>query len=110
MADLCRLKAGNLVFEIDLTDDRALFEKINHIQEIFDQACGKCKSTNVRYIVREVDENKYYECRCMDCYARLSFGCHKKGQTLFPRRKGENGEYLPDGGWLKWNKELERAE
>lgn len=109
-ADLCKIKAGNLVFELELTDDQSMFEKLHHIQEIFDQSCGKCKSTNIRYVVREVDENKYYECRCTDCFARLSFGCNKKGKTIFPKRKDDQGNYLPDSGWVRWNREKGVAE
>lgn len=110
MSDVCKIKAGNLVFELDASDERGLFEKLAHIQEIFDNKCGKCKSENIKFVVRNVDENKYYEGSCTDCYARLSYGCHKKGGTLFPKRKDNEGNYLPDGGWLKWNKEEGKAE
>lgn len=110
MSDICKFKAGNLVFELDASDEKGLFEKIAHIQEVFDQSCGKCQSDNVILRVRTVDDNKFYEMTCKDCYARLSFGAHKKGGTLFPKRKGEGGEFLNDYGWLKWNPETKTEE
>ena len=110
MADVCKIKAGNLVFELDATDEKTLFEKLAHTQEIFDQKCGKCKSDNIKFVVRTVDENKYYEIFCLDCFAKLGFGSHKKGGTLFPKRKDAEDNYLPDGGWLRWNKETGKSE
>jgi hypothetical protein len=38
----------------------------------------------------------------MDCGAVLSYGQHKKGDTLFPKRKGEDGSWLENNGWYKW--------
>ena len=37
--------------------------------------------------------------------AALSFGQHKKGDTLFPKRKDEKGNWLENGGWHKWQKD-----
>jgi ribosomal protein L40E len=71
--------------------------------------CGKCGSENLRFVVRTVDENEYFELRCMDCGAKLAFGSMKKGGGLFPKRKdGDN--WLPDGGWLKWNPKTKAME
>ena len=47
MADVCKIKAGNLVFELDATDEKTLFEKLAHTQEIFDQKCGKPERSSV---------------------------------------------------------------
>jgi hypothetical protein len=52
----------------------------------------------------------YYELRCADCGARLSFGSMKKGGGLFPRRKDSEGNWLPDRGWVKWNPKTEKNE
>jgi hypothetical protein len=89
-----------------------LFEELARHQEIFSiDTCGRCESQNIRYVVREVDENKFFEMRCSDCNAKLSFGQHKgKGQTLFPHRKDSEGNWLPHGGWKKWNPETKREE
>ena len=111
MSDVCKLKVGNLLFELDASDERTLFEKIAHVQEVFgNNVCGKCGNTDTKLRVRTVEDDKYYEGICPQCFARFSFGCHKKGNTLFPKRKNDKGEYLPDNGWVKWNPETKKEE
>ena len=76
------------------------------IQEIFgEEKCGVCGSTNLRFVVRNVESNDYFELRCVNCSALLAFGQHKKGGTLFPKRKDDNNNYLPTNGWHKWTKD-----
>ena len=79
-------------------------------QEVFEESkCGKCGSENLKFVVRTVDDNEYFELRCMDCGAKLAFGSMKKGGGLFPKRKdGDN--WLPDNGWTKWNPKTKQAE
>jgi hypothetical protein len=97
---------NKLQFELEGSGQKEVFKELALIQEIFgEEACGLCKSTNIKYIVRNVDGNDYYELRCADCGGILSFGQHKKGGTLFPKRKDDEGAYLPNKGWHKWNKE-----
>lgn len=111
MADACKIKIGNLVFELDASNERDLFEKVAHLNEVFNNVvCGKCRSENTFMRVRNVNDDKFYEYVCSDCYARFSLGCHKKGNTLFPHRKDKEGNYLPDGGWMKYNKETGKEE
>ena len=99
-----KYKVGDkLEFELDGAGQKELFKEIANIQEIFAESkCGVCGSENIKFVVRVVDENEYYELRCMDCGAILSFGQHKKGGTLFPKRKNAENEYLPNNGWYKW--------
>jgi hypothetical protein len=76
------------------------------IQEIFgEEKCGVCGSTNLRFVVRNVESNDYFELRCVNCSALLAFGQHKKGGTLFPKRKDDNNNYLASNGWHKWTKD-----
>lgn len=98
-----------------------VFAQISSLQEVFGQfnKCGKCDCEDIRFVVREdSDENKYYELHCqnMKCRARLAFGQNKKGGGLYPRRKEtknqsmmggklEPGDYLPNNGWIRWNKQ-----
>lgn len=97
-----------LQFEIEASGQKEVFKELAVIQEIFAEAkCGMCGSANIRFIVRNVEGNDYYELRCMDCGAILTFGQHKKGGTLFPKRKDDNGNYLPHNGWHKWVKDKE---
>jgi hypothetical protein len=95
---------NKLSFEIEGEGQKEIFKELSAIQEIFsEESCGLCKSTNLRYVVRNVDGNDYYEIRCIDCGAILAFGQHKKGGTLFPRRKDDEGKWLPNRGWHKYN-------
>lgn len=107
MPDICKMKAGNLVFELDATDEKQLFTKLGHLQEIFDQTCGKCGSQDIQWVTRVVESGKksytYFEARCKSCRAKLSFGVRQEGGELFPKRKDDEGNYLPDSGWLKWS-------
>ena len=107
MSDGCKFKAGNLVFELDASDDKQLFTKLGHLQEIFDQKGGKCGNDDIQWVTRVVESGKktynYFEARCKSCRAKLSFGVRQEGGELFPKRKDDDGNYLPDGGWLKWS-------
>ena len=99
-----KYKVGDkLEFELDGAGQKELFKEIANIQEIFGEAkCGVCGSENIRFVVRVVDDNEYYELRCMDCGAVLGFGQHKKGGTLFPKRKDADGNWLENRGWDKY--------
>jgi hypothetical protein len=100
---------SNLVIELEAGNQKDLFEKLSDYQEVFGVTkCGKCKSEELKFVVREdKDKNKYYELQCK-CGARLSFGSHKIGETLFPKRKGDDDKWLPDNGWTKWDKEKQQ--
>ena len=99
-------RSGRVSVELDAETQRDAFQQLSDFQEIFDEvACGKCASENLRFVVRTVDDNQFYEIRCMDCGARLEFGSMKQGGRLFPRRKDKEGNWLPDRGWVKWNSE-----
>jgi translation initiation factor 2 beta subunit (eIF-2beta)/eIF-5 len=92
-----------LELELDGNGQKEIFKELATIQEIFgEEKCGICSSSNIKFVVRTVEGNDYYELRCADCGAILSFGQHKKGETLFPKRKDEQGNYLPNKGWYKW--------
>ena len=97
-----------LQFELEASGQKEVFKELALIQEIFSETkCGMCGSTNLKFIVRSVEGNDYYELRCADCGAILSFGQHKKGGTLFPKRKDDNNNYIPHNGWHKWVKDKE---
>ena len=102
-----KYKVGDkLEFELEGSGQKEIFKELALIQEIFaEESCGLCKSTNLRFVVRTVEGNDYYELRCADCGAVLAFGQHKKGGTLFPKRKDDDGNYLQNRGWHKWNKD-----
>ena len=56
------------------------------------------------------DGNKYYSMDCQDCRARLSFGCAKKDEALFVKRKDKNEKWISHNGWQKWNSETQSLE
>lgn len=95
-----------LSFELEGSGQKEIFKELALIQEIFsEEKCGLCQSSNIKFVVRSVEGNDYYELRCVDCGAVLGFGQHKKGGTLFPKRKDDDGNWLPNKGWHKYVKE-----
>ncbi len=106
-----KTRNGKLSVELEGDSQRDIFGEISKFQEVFEEdTCGKCGSDNIRFVVRNVDDNLYYELRCADCGARLAFGSMKKGGGLFPKRKDAEGNWLPDRGWVKWNPKTEKNE
>ena len=102
---------GRIVVELEGETQVEVVEQLAAFQEIFDESvCGKCQSENLRFIARSVDDNMYYELKCMDCHAKLAFGKTKTGGRLFPKRKDKEGNWLPDRGWVKWNPETKQEE
>jgi len=96
---------GRITVGFEADTQTAMFADIARFQEVFAESkCGKCGSENLIFTTRTIDDNTYYELRCADCGAKLQYGAHKVGGGLFPKRK-EDGEWLPDKGWVKWNAE-----
>ena len=104
--------SNKLSFEINAEGQKGLFEELADIQGIFsEEPCGKCQGTELKYVVRENSDNKFYEVRCTKCGAKLKFGQHKGNQTtLFPKRKNEANEWMVNSGWTKWNKDTQQEE
>lgn len=109
---------GRLSVGIEGEKPQDVFENLAKFQEVFEEsACGKCGCDNLRFIVREIDDNKFYELQCTNnsCRAKLTFGKNKDGSGMYPKRckvhttgknkgkavKDENGktEWLPNNGW-----------
>jgi hypothetical protein len=98
-----------LTLELEAKDHKELFEEMAVAQEIFGHSkCGKCQSSDVKYVTREVDDYKFYEVHCNKCHARLSFGVNKKGGTLFPKRKDADGKYIENNGWTVYQQKQEK--
>lgn len=105
---------GRLAAEIEGKSQKDLFREIAVFQEVFEiNACGACgEENNLRFTVRSVEDNDFYELHCTnnDCRARLAFGQHKKGDSLFPARKDKEGKWLPKHGWTRWNPDSKKEE
>jgi len=100
-----QLKAagGRLAIKVEATTAKELFKAVASVDELFngETSCGLCQSTDLRFVVREVDGNDYFELRCK-CGGKFQFGQKKKGGELFPKRRDDNG-FLPNGGWAKYD-------
>tara|TARA_R110000824_G_scaffold7728_2_gene34977 strand:+ start:17409 stop:17783 length:375 start_codon:yes stop_codon:yes gene_type:complete len=109
-----------ITIQVEAEKLSALLEEINSINNALKpEPCGKCGKSEILPRVREVDDNKFYELQCQNskCMAVLALGVHKESGTLYKKKmktdnkgkaiKNEDGKavYLPDNGWLKWDKE-----
>jgi len=105
---------GRLSVEVEGENQKSVFGEIARFQEVFEHTiCGKCNGQDLRFVVRNVSDNDFYEIHCVNpkCRARLAFGQHKgKEGTLFPRRKDDSGGWLPNGGWVKFNPQTGKEE
>lgn len=89
--------SGNVTVEGETQKD--IFQTLATYQEVFGTCvCKGCSKGNLLYTVREQKDSKgknqkYYELRCRDCFAKLSFGQHLEDPTLFPKK------------WTRWDKQ-----
>jgi len=102
MKVICKV-SEKLTFELDCNDQKDTFLQLSNLQEIFSEdTCGACGSKEVRFVVRTVDGNSFYEIMCQKCRSKLSFGSHRLGGTLFPHRKNEDGSWIDNKGWVRY--------
>jgi len=99
-----RTRNGRLTVKTIGDSQKDLFRALAVIQEVFEAEtqCGCCQSEAIHFQVRSVDKFEYFELVCRACTARFEFGQHRNGQSLFPKRRDENGNLLPHGGWRIW--------
>src|SRR5579863_2661605 len=103
-----RTRSGRLTIKVVGDEQKELFRQLAVVQDIFDgeSECGLCHSPDIKFQVRAIDGNEYFELVCTKCNAQFSFGQHKNGKTLFPKRRGPGGP-LPDGGWFHYRGQQE---
>jgi hypothetical protein len=83
-----------LMFELEAKEQKDIFRQVAEIQEVFsEKCCGLCGDTNLKFTVRNVEDNEFYEMRCTKpgCFGKLAYGQNKKGGTIYPIRKLKNG-------------------
>ena len=100
---------------LEVSNQKDLIRTVSSLEEVLgNTTCGKCKSEDTRFVTRKTGEGKktyeFFEVKCNACGSRLSFGCHQEGETLFPKRRDEDGNWLPDSGWVKYQKPAEANE
>ncbi len=98
---------GRMTFELT-GEVKDIVEQLAAVQDVFEAEtiCGCCQTAAIRFQFREVDSYKFYELVCLnpECRARFTFGQARKGGGLFPKRKDEDGKWLPNRGWSKYVK------
>lgn len=111
----CDYKVNDkLIIKFESANQKEVFQNLAQLGEVFSiSECGACGSKDIRHAVRTVPSGKqnfvYYELHCQKCRARLSFGQSTDTVTLFPKKKDESGEYLPNNGWTKYQKKDEES-
>ena len=99
-----------MTVEIEGKDNKDVFQQLALFQEIYEhRRCGACDSDLVRFQVREVQGNLYFELKCLECGSVLAFGQKRADGSLFPKRKDKDGNWLPNGGWVKWSPREDEA-
>lgn len=103
---------------VEAEDIKQLFRELKPASEIVGaaQKCGNCGSTNISFIVREAADTKnpkkmyeFFELKCEKCKAKLQFGQLSDGsEGLFPKRKDDEGNYKPNGGWEVYKPQKEQ--
>jgi hypothetical protein len=102
-----RTRNGRLTIAIEANSQKDLFKALATVAEVFEaeSTCGCCNSDLIRFQVRTVETFDHFELQCANCTARFEFGQHRNGQSLFPKRRDENGNSLPNRGWKIWKGE-----
>jgi hypothetical protein len=100
-----KTRDGHLILKVQGETPKDLFRQLSMVQDIFEagDSCGCCNSKNIRFRVRTHEGMDFYELLCQDCAAQFSFGQHKTGGTLFPKRRNDAGEELPNRGWHRYD-------
>ena len=96
-------KTGKFTIEAEGSTTE-VFEQLASFDSVFGNCVNKANgSENIGFRHREVDGNHYYELYDKETFHVLKFGKTKKDGSLFPRRKDADGNWLPDGGWAKYD-------
>ena len=96
-------KTGKFTIEAEGSTTE-VFEQLASFDSVFGNCVNKANgSENIGFRHREVDGNHYYELYDKETFHVLKFGKKKKDGSLFPRRKDADGNWLPDGGWAKYD-------
>lgn len=119
-------KCGNGFVMAEGETHAEIWKQLAELEEAFGEStCGKCGSQDIRHIVRTNEGgDEFYELHCQSkdggrfCRARLRMSVRKKEKAFYPKRKaGENdasgleqGAWLPNNGWMRYNKETGKEE
>jgi len=96
-----KIKIGNIEVAVD-GGVKDVFKACNEFQILQEKECGACGGPNISPQHRVAQGYDFYSFRCGDCNAELKLGQKRDMEQLFPKRKAEDGESLPNKGWVKW--------
>lgn len=101
-----------LTFEVEGSNIKEVWQQVGPIAEALDSdsTCGACDSENIRLRFRKPKGFPYYELVCSNCGCCLNMGQVTAEPILFPKRKDENGNALPNHGWVKFQRNEEEPE
>lgn len=96
---------GRIRFGFEVETGKAAFEAVATLQELFEEPkCGDCGSESIRFSVRNIDGNKYFNMLCDSCGAQLDFGQNKDGKGLFLKRLDKDKNPLGKNGWYHYQR------
>ncbi len=102
-----RFLGGAMLAKFTVENVKQLFDQVGEFAELLagDDRCGMpgCGSTHIWPRSREAKKAdgkkvKYYELVCGDCGAKLSYGQHSEGGSLWVKRANDTGP-LDNRGW-----------
>lgn len=81
--------------EASVDTPKQLVKILSEFGEVLtEMTCKDCNSAEIKYDHRVHDGNDFYGMKCLRCGAKMEFGQHKTGNTLFAKRdKGKSGWY-----------------
>ena len=93
---------GNYTVKIEGENQIDAFDRMAEMAELIScgTQCGKTHSTDIIPVVRKKDNFVFREWKCVSSGAALQLGQKKDGSGLFPKRKGRDGEWHDNAGWL----------
>jgi len=109
---------NNVALEVVAETQKEIFAQLASAQEIFMEPCCAQCGGEYKFQVRTVNKMngkkpetyEYPELVCLnkECRAKLSFGTHQEGSTLFPKRGAMNEEtgkyeWFGKNGWVKFD-------
>ena len=78
-------KLGNNTIMVEADNVKDLIKEVSFFNEL-PCNCGNCKSANLGFRHRLVQQNDFYEIICRDCGYTFKLGQHKQPlNTLFPK-------------------------
>jgi hypothetical protein len=104
-------RVGGYTVEVEGNDAEELFRKTAEMQELlsYGNKCGKTGNPDIIMRVRTSGDYEFFEYVCPEANTTLSLGRTKAG-GFFPKKKGKDGSWLPNNGWLTWQERKEITE